>query len=64
MALGRPLPGGGRRAPLPWRASGSPVEKPARVASTTLSLTSGASRMGATVASRSTTRAWARSRTT
>eukprot|EP00969_Alexandrium_andersonii_P150368 6649269-Alexandrium_andersonii.AAC.1 len=63
MALGRPLPGGRRCAPLLWRASGSPAEWPARVASTALSLTSGASCTGATLPSRGTTRTWALSRT-
>eukprot|EP00969_Alexandrium_andersonii_P011857 516873-Alexandrium_andersonii.AAC.1 len=40
-ALARPLlPGGERCIPPSWRASASPAGRPARVAPTTLSLTS------------------------
>eukprot|EP00969_Alexandrium_andersonii_P113538 5018287-Alexandrium_andersonii.AAC.1 len=58
MALGRPLPGGKCCAPPLWRASGSPAGRPALVASTTLSWTSGASCVETTVPSQGTARTW------
>eukprot|EP00969_Alexandrium_andersonii_P270839 11971107-Alexandrium_andersonii.AAC.1 len=51
-APGRPPPGRKRCVPRLWRASGSPAGKPALLASTALSWTSGASRVGATSPSR------------
>eukprot|EP00969_Alexandrium_andersonii_P011028 479667-Alexandrium_andersonii.AAC.1 len=58
MALGLPLPGGERCKPLFWRASDSYVERRARAAFTTPSLTSGALCMGVTLLLRGTTRIW------